>query len=75
VSVGNWLSYLLNALQAVAIVVGGFFAYYKFVRGRTFHRRAELSVDAELIDGASEPKAVRRTSSWKTPVPPISHCG
>lgn len=57
-SVGNWLSYSLNALQAVAIVVGGFFAYYKFVKGRTFHRRAELSVDAELIHG-SEPKAVR----------------
>src|SRR2546423_1419284 len=34
--------------QAAAVVVGGGFAYAKFVRGRTFRPRARLSVSASL---------------------------
>jgi hypothetical protein len=35
--------------QVVAIVWGGAWAYLKFVRGRTFHYRAELAVDAKMV--------------------------
>src|SRR4051794_32789517 len=46
---GDWISAGQNIVQGAAILVGGAWAYYKFVRGRTLHRRAELEVDASLI--------------------------
>jgi hypothetical protein len=54
---GDWIGAAQNAVQGFAILVGGAWAYWKFVRGRTFHRRAELTVDASLI--ASSPRVVR----------------
>jgi hypothetical protein len=57
-STGDWISAAENIVQAAAIVVGGIWAYWKFVRGRTFHRRAELDVDASLIV-AEPPRVVR----------------
>jgi hypothetical protein len=55
---GDWIAAVQHGVEAVAVVVGGLWAYWKFVRGRIFHRRAELDLAPELIaDG--EPRAVR----------------
>ncbi len=40
---------VLAIAQALAIVVGGAWIYFKFIRGRTFAPRAELDIDAELL--------------------------
>jgi hypothetical protein len=39
----------LNVVQAVALVAGGLWVYFKFARGRTFARRADLHVEAALL--------------------------
>lgn len=39
---------IASAAQALAIVVGGAWVYFKFLRGRTFARRAELDLEATL---------------------------
>jgi hypothetical protein len=44
-----WISDVLNVLQALAIVGGATWAYYKFFRGRTFARRAQLSIEGDLL--------------------------
>lgn len=36
-------------MQALAIVFAGVFGYYKFLRGRTFAYRAELSASTEIV--------------------------
>jgi hypothetical protein len=56
---GNWIAAGLNMIQAVAIVLAAVWAYSKFVRGRTFHRRAELDVDVSLLPGVSPALRVR----------------
>jgi hypothetical protein len=38
-----------NVAQALAILVGGFWAYFKFFRGRTFARRAEVSLAPSIV--------------------------
>ena len=53
-SFGDWVGAVLNIVQIAAIVIGAAWAYYKFVRGRTFHRRAEVNVDATLLASDSE---------------------
>ena len=40
---------ILHVVQAAAIIAAAIWGYYKFVRGRTFHRRAELEVTAALL--------------------------
>lgn len=45
----DWTSAIADGVQVAAIAVGGTWAYYKFARGRTFHRRAEVTVTAELL--------------------------
>jgi hypothetical protein len=40
-----------NVVQTGAIVVGGGWAYLKFVRGRTFRNRAEVDVSARAVEG------------------------
>jgi hypothetical protein len=55
---GDWISAAQNAVQATAIIVGALWAYWKFARGRIFHRRAELDVDASLLS-AQTPRVVR----------------
>jgi hypothetical protein len=55
---GDWVSAVQNAVQIAAIVIGAVWAYYKFFRGRTFHRRAEVRLDASLLAEASS-RAVR----------------
>jgi hypothetical protein len=46
---GDWAGAAQNLVQIAAIVIGGAWAYYKFVRGRIFHRRAEVTLDASLL--------------------------
>jgi hypothetical protein len=55
---GDWASAAQNIAQAFAIFAGGAWAYWKFVRGRTFHRRAELAVEACIVSGL-QPRVVR----------------
>jgi hypothetical protein len=38
-----------HAITGLAVLVGGAWAYFKFVRGRTFARRAELDVSGSLF--------------------------
>jgi hypothetical protein len=45
----DWISAATNVVQATAIVVGAAWAYLQFARGRTFARRAELSVEGDLL--------------------------
>jgi hypothetical protein len=46
---------LRNLAQVAAFIVGGGWAYLKFVRGRTFAPRADLIVHAELFSFDDEP--------------------
>jgi hypothetical protein len=50
---GNWISAALNIVQIAAIVIGALWAYYKFFKGRIFHRRAEPTVEASLVTAHS----------------------
>jgi hypothetical protein len=45
----EWADGAASAAQALAIVVGGIWAYFKFVRGRTFAKRAELIVTPTVL--------------------------
>lgn len=36
--------------QVAALIVGGIWAYFKFIRGRTFSQRLELEVEASLLE-------------------------
>ncbi len=40
---------ILNVAQTLALVVGGFWVYFKFIRSRTFARRAALDVDGSFL--------------------------
>jgi len=46
---GDWAGAVQNVVAVAAIVIGAAWGYYKFVRGRTFHRRAELRLQGELV--------------------------
>jgi hypothetical protein len=53
-SATDWISAWAALIQALAILVGGVWAYYKFVRGRTFAPRAEVRVHGKLLaDGST----------------------
>ena len=41
-------------VQAVAILVGGGWAYFKFVHGRTFAHRGELDIRSSFVAGAGD---------------------
>lgn len=46
---GDWAGAVQSIVQIAALVLGTAWAYYKFIRGRTFHRRAEMSLTASLL--------------------------
>jgi hypothetical protein len=47
---GDWIGAIGDLVQ-MAVVVGGIvWAYYKFVRGRTFARRSDIAVTGTLIE-------------------------
>jgi hypothetical protein len=60
----DWASGVASAAQALAILVGGFWAYFKFIRGRTFAHRAETTVTAARL-GLSHVGALKVTLSVK----------
>ncbi|KHL09073.1 hypothetical protein CLV56_0332 [Mumia flava] len=55
-----WIDAAADVVQIVAIAVGGVWTYWKFFRGRTFHRRGQLTVDARLHTFSGEPALVVR---------------
>jgi hypothetical protein len=61
-NIGDWTSAVQNTVQVAAILIGGAWAYYKFIRGRTFHRRAELAITASLVPTGAAP-AIRAQAS------------
>jgi hypothetical protein len=71
----EWVKFtqaMANAAQAVAIVVGGAWVYFKFLRGRTFAHRAVLDIEASLsvVDRKSLVKAkVSVTNAGLSKVP------
>lgn len=48
-TVGDWISAGATIVQTTALLVGGAWGYFKFVRGRTFAHRTELGVKGELL--------------------------
>lgn len=57
---GDWISAVADVVQTAAILVGAAWAYFKFVRGRIFARRTELTVSGELLtDGAARAMRAR----------------
>lgn len=48
-TVGDWVSAGAAVIQSIAIVGGVVWGYYKFVRGRTFARRAEIAASGERV--------------------------
>jgi hypothetical protein len=48
--------------QALALVVGGTWAYLKYLRGRTFAYRADIALAAELVDPGGRPAVMTRLS-------------
>jgi len=57
-SFADWVDTISKIVSTAAIVVGGTWAYYKFVRGRTFAKRAELEVTGHVLD-ADDLRAIR----------------
>jgi hypothetical protein len=41
-----------NVATSIAVVIGGIWAYFKFIRGRTFAHRAELDVSSSLEESS-----------------------
>jgi hypothetical protein len=50
---GDWAGAIQNLVAIAAIGIGGAWGYYKFVQGRTFHRRAEVTLEPSLLAGGS----------------------
>lgn len=47
----DWALIAQRIAATIAIVIGGGWAYFKFIRGRTFRRRLELAVSGEIRRG------------------------
>ena len=60
----DWADAVASLAQASAIVLGGLWAYFKFIRGRTFAHRLEVAVEASRIANAARP-AIKVTASLK----------
>jgi hypothetical protein len=60
----GWVSVAQNGVQILALVVGAAFAYWKFFRGRTFHRRLEPTVNGERV-AADSVEAIRARVTLK----------
>jgi hypothetical protein len=65
VSVHDWIGAVKDAVQTLAIIAGAIWAYYKFFRGRTFARRAELATQADVVVRSDEKRAVRARVSFR----------
>jgi hypothetical protein len=54
----DWASFGLDVFGALAILLAGFFAWWKFFKGRTFKYRLEPTVTGELVS-ARDVEAIR----------------
>jgi hypothetical protein len=52
-------------VQALAILVGGGWAYFKFIRGRTFAYRGELDIESSFVKGTDAVGALRVCVTFK----------
>lgn len=43
-----WAEFAKNAIESLAIIVGGFWTYFHFLKGRTFKHRLESTVNATI---------------------------
>src|SRR5262245_45373415 len=61
-----------DCAQILALIFGAAFAYFKFLRGRTFKYRAEVQVSGELVRFRGEPAIrvhVKATNSGLSKIP------
>jgi hypothetical protein len=63
---GDWVGAILSLVQIAAIVIGAIWAYYKFVKGRVWHRRAEPMVEATLMSNGWDPALRTRVTLRNT---------
>jgi hypothetical protein len=63
-NVGDWIGAVQNIVSVLAIILGAIWAYYKFLRGRTFSHRAELAVTGDLL-GNEDKRAIRARVTLK----------
>src|SRR5436190_1743357 len=63
---GDWVGAVLSLVQIAAIVIGAIWAYYKFVKGRVWHRRAEPTVEATLMSNGEDPALRTRVTLKNT---------
>lgn len=61
---GDWIGAIGDAVQLAVLVGGIVWAYYKFVRGRTFARRSDIAVSGTVIE-ADDRAAVRVRATLK----------
>lgn len=50
VSKRDIITIIKDVVSAIAILIGGFFAYFKFFKGRTFAPKAEVNIELQLIE-------------------------
>ena len=55
----DWTSFWFDVAQALAVLLAGGFAYWKFFKGRTFRYRLELTVEGELVAAQSGEEGIR----------------
>jgi hypothetical protein len=65
-SATDWIAAGAALVQALAILIGGVWAYYEFVRGRRFASRAEVRVDGKLL-AAEGTRGIRVAATLHNP--------
>jgi len=51
----EFLDAISKIVTILAILIGGFWAYFKYIRGRLFHPRLELHIDGKVITRSEIP--------------------
>ena len=60
----DWADLIDHLVTTVAVLVGGIWAYFKYVRGRTFASRAEVAVSGALY-AADQQHVIKATAALK----------
>lgn len=45
----DFFEIVTKIVGTLAVIIGGVWAYYKYIRGRLFHRRIELVINGEIV--------------------------
>jgi hypothetical protein len=69
----DWAGAVQSIIAAGAIIVAGIWAFFRFVKGRTFKHKAELTVEGSLLSGRDRQAIsvrvhLRNTGLTKTPL-------